>query len=154
MKIFLTLISFLFLANLNTVHQDRILKIDKNGNIIGLPKKFMPAQFDLNKNRLRIHDKEIIFPKCVSTYFKEHKNPKLLLTASWYHQKSPLPYYIHFQITDDSVDYGYNILIDLETLELIYIHKTSSAENTTSDSGVDVGEECLTEYKKAIKNVN
>jgi hypothetical protein len=142
------------MADLNVVHQDRILKIDKNGNIIGLPKKFMPAQFDLNKNRLRINNKEIIFPKCISTYYEEHKNPKLLLTASWYHPKTSLPYYLNFQIKDSSVGYGYHILIDLETLELIYIHKTSSIENTTSDSRVDISKECLAEYKKAIRNVN
>ena len=154
MKIFLTLISFLFLTNINMVHQDRILKIDKNANIIGLPKKYLPAQFDLNKNRLRINDREIIFPKCVSTYFKEHKNPKLLLTASWYHQKKSLPYYLHFQITDSSVDYGYAVLVDLETLELIYIQKSTTTENSTHNTEIAIGKECLTEYKRAIRNVN
>lgn len=151
MKIFLTLISLLLLTNFNVVHQDKILQIDKNGNIIGLPKKFMPAQFELNKNRLRIHQKEIVFPKCISTYFKEHKNPKLLLSASWHHSKTFLPYYLDFQIRDPNVDSGYNILINLETLDLIHIHKKGS---TDSNSDVDISQECLTQYKKAIRNVN
>jgi len=153
MKIFLTLISFLFLTNLNMVHQDRILKIDKDGKIIGLPKNFMPAQFDLNNNRLRIHDKEITLPKCVSIYFKEYKNPKLVLTASWYHSKTTLPYYLNFEISGKDAN-GYNILIDLETLNLIYIHKISSKENTILNSEVHVSKECLAEYKKAIRTVN
>jgi len=154
MKPLSILISCLLLINLNIFHEDRIIKIDKNANLIGLPKQFMPAQFDLNKNRLRIRDKEIVFPECMSYYFKEHKNPKLLLSASWYHSKVLLPYYLHFQISDHSVNYSYTILVNLETLDLIYVHKSSNEEKTSFDSSVGVGKECLAEYKKAIRTVN
>ena len=52
MKALLTIISFLFLADSNLMHQNTPLQIDKNGNIIGLPKEFSPAKFDLSKKYL------------------------------------------------------------------------------------------------------
>ncbi|MEH1009496.1 hypothetical protein VDP25_17290 [Winogradskyella sp. ECml5-4] len=151
MKTFLILISFLFLTNSNVIHQDTPLQIDGNGNIIGLPKEFSPAKFDLKKKKLRINDKEIVFPKCLNYYFEEHKNPKLNLSASWYHSKEIMPYYLNFDISDKSVNYGYIILVDLETLELIYVNKSIREGNTTYNPKVELEEKCLTEYKNGIK---
>ena len=154
MKTLLILISFLFLTNSNVMHQDRILKLDENGNIIGLPKEFSPAKFDLNKKILRINDKEIVFPKCLNYYFEEHKNPKLNLSASWYHSKEIMPYYLNFKISDKSVNYGYTILVDLETLELIYVNKSITKGNTTYNPEIELEEKCLTEYKSGIRTLN
>jgi hypothetical protein len=116
-----------------------------------LPKQFSPAKFDWNKKKLRINDKELIFPKCMSYYFEHHKNTKLNLSASWYHSKDIMPYYLNFDISDMSVKYGYTILIDLETLELIYINKSIRKGNSTYYPEVELGKKCLTEYKKGIK---
>lgn len=154
MKTFLILISFLFLTNTNVVHQDRILNIDRNGNIIGLPKEFSPAKFDLNKKKLRINNKEIIFPKCLTYYFEEFKNPKLNLSASWYHSKDIMPYYLNLEVSDKNVNYGYTILVDLETLELIYVNKTIKEGNTTYNPKIELDQKCLTEYKNGIKTPN
>ncbi|SMC87245.1 hypothetical protein [Cellulophaga tyrosinoxydans] len=154
MKTFLILISFLFLSNSNVIHQDRILEIDKNGNLIGLPKEFSPAKFDLNEKKLRINDKEIVFPKCLNYYFEEHQNPKLSFLASWYHSKKIMPYYLIINIHDNDVNYGYKILVDLETLDLIYINKFIREGNTTYNPKVELTEECLTEYKSGIKTRN
>ena len=154
MKTILILISFLLLTNSNEIHQDTILQIDGNGNIIGLPKEFSPAKFDLKQKKLRINDKEIVFPKCLNYYFEEHKNPKLKLSASWYHSKDIMPYYLNFTISDKSVNYGYTILIDLETLELIDVEKPTTEGNTTYNPEVELGEKCLTEYKNGIKTLN
>lgn len=136
------------------MHEDTLLQIDENGNIIGLPKEFSPAKFDLNKKILRIKDKEIVFPKCLTYYFEEHKNPKLNLSASWYHSKEIMPYYLNFDISDKSVNYGYTVLIDLETLELIYVTKSISEGNTTYDSKIELNEKCRSEYKNGIKILN
>jgi len=151
MKTLFILISFLFLTNEDVIHQDTRLQIDNNGNIIGLPKQFNPAKFDWNKKKLRINNKEIIFPKCMNYYFEKNKNNKLNLSASWYHSKDIMPYYLNFDISDKSENYGYTILIDLETLELIYINKSITEGNTTYNPKVELGKKCLTEYKKRIK---
>jgi len=151
MKTLFILISFLFLTNEDVIHQDTRLKIDNNGNIIGLPKQFNPAKFDWNMKKLRINNKEIIFPKCMNYYFEQNKNNKLNLSASWYHSKDIMPYYLNFDISDKSENYGYTILIDLETLELIYINKSITEGNTTYNPKVELGKKCLTEYKKGIK---
>ncbi|MBK9391138.1 MAG: hypothetical protein IPN68_13455 [Bacteroidetes bacterium] len=116
MKALLILISFIFLSVSNLMHEDTPLKIDKDRNIIGLPEEYSPAIFDLDKKYLRINDKEIVFPDCLNYYFNDFENPKLNLSASWYHSKDIMPYYLNFSISQENVDYGYNILLDLETL--------------------------------------
>ncbi|WP_298500429.1 hypothetical protein [uncultured Algibacter sp.] len=154
MKTLLILISFLFLPNSNAMHKDTLLQIDKNGNIIGLPKEFSPAKFDLTKKTLRIKDKEIIFPECVSNYFEQHQNPQITLLASWYHSKKIMPYYLTFDISDISVNYGYKIFVDLETLELIYMNKTIREGNRIHIPRIELKKECLTEYNNRIKTLN
>jgi len=151
MKIFLILISFLFLTNSNVAHQDTPLQIDENGNIIGLPNKFSPAKFDTSKKILRIRNRIIVFPKCITDYFEEHKEPKLNLSASWYHSKDIMPYYLNFDISDKSVNCGYTILVDLETLELIYVQKATTEGNSTYNQEIDLDENCLNEYKNGIR---
>lgn len=151
MKTFFILISFLFLTSADAIHQDTRLQIDSNGNIIGLPKEFNPAKFDWNKKKLRIKNREVIFPKCMNYYFAQNKNTKPNLSASWYHSKDIMPYYLNFDISDGSVNYGYTVLIDLETLELIDINKSITKGNTTYNPKVELEKKCLTEYKKGIK---
>src|SRR5690554_6603364 len=151
MKTFLILISFLFLTDSNLFHQDTILKVDENGEIIGLPNKFSPAKFDSSTKILRIRNRIILFPKCITDYFEEHKNPKLRLSASWYHSKDIMPYYLNFNISDKSVNYGYTILVDLETLELIYVQKTITKGTTTYNQDIDLDEKCLNEYENGIR---
>ncbi len=153
MKILLILLSFLFLNNSSVIHRDRILKIDKNGNIIGLPKKYSPAKFDLISKKLRIKYREVVFPKCLNYYFEQNRNPKITLSASWYHDKTTLPYYLNFDISNKSANYGYTILVNLETLELIYVSKSIIQEDTIYEPKVDLSKKCLSEYKSAIRIV-
>jgi hypothetical protein len=154
MKTLFISISLLFLIDSNVMHEDTPLQIDKKGNIIGLPEQFLPATFDLSQKKLRIHDKEIIFPKCLSYYFQEHKSPVLNLSASWYHSKDDMPYYLDFDISDNSANYGYTILVDLETLELIYVRKSIQEGTTIHSPKVDLEEKCLKEYRNRIKSLN
>lgn len=153
MKTLLILISFLFLTGSNVMHQDTPLQIDTNGNIIGLPKEFSPAKFDLDKKYLRIKDKEIVLPNCLNYYFNEHEKSKLNLFASWYHSKDIMPYYLNFDISQENVNYGYTILIDLETLELIYVSKSITEENSIYYPKIELEEQCLAEYKNGIKTL-
>jgi len=155
MKIFLLFLTFLFLGNSKSFHQDTPLKIDKNGNIIGLPKQFGPSKFDLAAKKLRIKDREVVFPKCLQYYFEQHQNPKVYLSASWYHEKRILPYYLNFRIVDKRVNYEYSILVNLETLALIEVSKSTIEGNTIHHiPKVELGEKCLADYENAISVVN
>lgn len=153
MKTFLILISFLLLNNSETTHQDTPLQIDKNGNIIGLPKEYKSAKFELKTKKLRINNKEIIFPECLNYYFKKHKNPKLNLSASWYHSKDIMPYYLNFSVSYKSSNYTYIIIVNLETLELIDVSKAYMEGNTYYSPEIQLGKKCLDEYKKEIKTL-
>jgi hypothetical protein len=133
------------------IHQDRILKIDDNGNIIGLPKEYGPSKFDLNRKYLRIKDHEIVIPKCISYYFDIYERPKLRLSASWYHSKNIMPYYLNFDISQRDEKHGYKMLVNLETLELIYIQISNTQGNSTYSHQIKVDNVCLDEHKKAIK---
>ena len=152
MKLLLIILSFTMLSDLSSVHQDTLLKLDKNGNIIGLPEKFGPSKFDLNKKYLRIKDKEIIFPDCISYYFDILEQPKLELLASWYHSKDIMPYYLNFTISKNKENFGYSILVDLETLELIYVEVVTSQSGSTYFHKVKIEENCMVEYENGIKS--
>jgi len=151
MKTFLILISFLFLTNANVMHQDTPLQLDEKGNIFGLPNKFSPAKFDAAEKVLRIRNRILVFPECITDYFEKHKNPKLNLSASWYHSKDIMPYYLNFNISDKKVNYGYTILVDLETLELIYVEKVTKKGNSIYNEKIELDENCLNEYKNGIR---
>ena len=154
MKTFLILISFLFLNNSDVLNKDTSLQLEKNGNIIGLPKNFSPANFDINKKKLRINNKEIVFPKCLQFYFDEQKNSKLDLSASWYHSKETMPYYLSFNIVNKKGNKGCKILVNLETLELIHIYKFKRNRSGESNTFIELDEKCLTDYKDNIKTLN
>lgn len=152
MKVVLIIITILLLNVSSPIHQDTPLKIDKNGNIIGLPKEFGNSKFDSEKGYLKINNKEIIFPQCVRQYFYIHNKPKLNLSASWYHSKDIMPYYLNFNISQSDKDYEYTILVDLETLELIYINITLKQENSSHEHRIELDDNCLTDYQNRIKN--
>ncbi|TXE11854.1 hypothetical protein FUA26_07260 [Seonamhaeicola algicola] len=152
MKTLLILISFIFIADSNLFHKDSILQIDDKGNILGLPKEFNPSKFNLDKKRLLIKDKEIIFPECICNYFEQYKNKKITLLASWNHSKEIMPYYLSFDISDKNSNHGYRIFVDLETLELIYINKIIRERNRIHMPRIKIKKECLKVYNNRIKN--
>lgn len=151
MKTLFIIIPFLFLTNSNLIHQDTPLKIDKSGNIVGLPKEFGQSKFDKEKYYLKIKDMEILFPECLIDYFNIHEKPELNLSASWYHSKDLLPYYLNFEISQKDENYAYIILIDLETLELIEVQISIQQGNTTYFHDIKFTEYCLKEYEESIQ---
>ena len=79
------------------------------------------------------------------------KTPKIKLSASWYHSKDILPYYFNIDISHKGIDFGYSILINLETLELIEMKKTVKKENSFYSSDIDLDKKCLEQYASRIK---
>ena len=69
MKTLLVALSFISFYNVTSIHEDTPLTIDSKGNIVGLPKGYGVAKFDSKAKVLRINNKQMVFPKCVSHYF-------------------------------------------------------------------------------------
>lgn len=153
MKLILILIPFLIPINAEVLHKDRYLQLDKNGIISGLPIEFCPATYDKYGKILMIHDKKVVFPECLKKYFDEPYNSKLILSASWYHSKTILPYYIHFNIIDKNANYNLSILFDLKTLDLLYINQKSEEGDVTNFKTLELDSACLLEYKSGIKDI-
>lgn len=149
-KTFFYIPAMLLLMGSGSMHQDRWITIADDGELKGLPRKFKPASFNLSEKKLRIKNKEVVFPQCLAQYFDEFKNPELTLTASWYHSKETLPYYINFDISDDTENHSYHILIALETLDLIHVKKSRVEGKTTYLKKIELDSECSNAYKEAI----
>ena len=66
----------------------------------------------------------------------------MYLSASWYHSKETMPYYLSIIINGENENDYFEILVDLETLELI-----------TQPWQTKLNEECLIEYKNGIKTL-
>lgn len=151
MKLFFVLLSVFFLTTPKAAHKDRILELDNEGNIIGLPQEFSPAKFYFDKKVLQIKNKIIVFPKCFHSYFGRNKNNILYLSASWYHSKEIMPYYINFHFWENQNHNSYQILIDLETLELIEISKKTLKKDSSIEKEIKLRKNCLDAYQNSIR---
>ena len=149
----LLLATFFFLSNSNPLHKDAILKIDKKGNILGLPQEYRKATFNLKNKHLRIKDKKITFPRCVREYFETSNISNIRVLTSWCHSKKIMPYYIIFEIYQEKKARKSKILINLETLELIKIEVSVLKEKRTSSGEVELENSCLERYKQSIRSV-
>ena len=117
----LLLTIFFFISSNRPLHKDTILKIDKKGNILGLPQEYIKPTFNLKNKHLRIKDKKITFPRCVREYFETSNTSNIPVLASWYHSKKIMSYYIKFEIYQEKKARKSEILLNLETLELMRI---------------------------------
>ncbi len=153
MKYVLILVSFFLVSYSVNDHKDRILRIDENGIITGLPSDYGVCKFDIVKKYLKIKDKEVLMPECIGYYFEIHDNPTLDLSGSWYHSKKILPNYISFKISEPGKTDAYSLLFNLDTLELISIKVLIKKEKSTYMHSITKRDRCLEKYEKAIKEV-
>lgn len=146
--------TFFFLISSNPLHKDTVLKIDKKGNILGLPQEYRKATFNLKNKHLRIKDKKITFPRCVREYFETSNISNIRVLASWYHSKKIMPYYIRFEIYQEKKARKSRILLNLETLELMNIEVSALKEKQVlSSDEVQLEKACLNRYKQCIRSV-
>ena len=116
-------------------HQDTPIQF-KDGKLLGLPKEFQPATFDLNKKLLAISGKSLQFPDSLQALFPDDRREDLLgepnpvkgipfdlnFSASWYHGPSFLPPYLLISITPKGRDFRSEILIDIESVAFLEAH--------------------------------
>jgi hypothetical protein len=107
-----------------SAHEDVLITL-KDGRLEGLPEQYQPAHFDEEKKVLRIAKHEMVFPPYLESLFPKEGNYQLRFTSSWYHGDfGGLPPYLNLQITPKNRDFGYNILFDLNSLQVIWINVT------------------------------
>ena len=119
----------LFWVPAAAAHKDTVLAV-KEGNIEGLPEKYQPATYDSERYILRIGTREMAFAPYLKSLFTERNDWDMSITASWYHKSWSLPPYICFHLKPGERDYGYDVLIDMDTLKLIRITAILNISNS------------------------
>ena len=142
-----------FLTSSKPDHQDTLLELKQDGTILGLPERFEPALIDLGKRYLRINNHEVTFPDCLDKYLNQEKVTNLKLSASWYHSKEIMPYYLNVQITKDNEKQLYSLLFDLETLSLIEAREHFVDGNSYYYPEIDLDSMCLENYHRLIMEI-
>lgn len=110
-------------------HEDTLLQL-KGTDLVGLPKNYTPAEFDVKAFRLRIGKHEMTFSPFLKNFFEQPHD--LRISASWYHDSESLPPYILLRIQPKKKDFSYDLLFNLDTLDLIEL----SVVLQTSDSSM------------------
>lgn len=129
----LTLILMLGAAH---AHRDRILTIRSDGSIPEIPASF--GRVFLKVSNLGSPTPTVQFssgtqrndlPPCVTRLISARQQSDLLLTGSWYHDESRLPYYVNVEFHDPghvpsrTYNSSLNILFNLRTARVINIKR-------------------------------
>ena len=131
-------------------HQDRILELTADGSIKGLPDQYSPASLDLKTQTFQIAENHVKFPRCMMYYYNSLDRPVVSLSASWYHSTDILPYYINYEIREKRQDYGYQIILNLETLEIIELNVKTYHDDLFRIHRTQLDKWCASDYLKAI----
>jgi len=97
-------------------HADTIIRLDGD-KLVGLPQEYQPAQLDLKAFRIRIREHTKDFSPWLKSLFEQPHD--LLLSASWYHERSIPPPYLLMRILPTGRDFSYEILFDLDAVRII-----------------------------------
>ncbi|MGE9267255.1 MAG: hypothetical protein ACQKBY_04095 [Verrucomicrobiales bacterium] len=131
-KIILLAIVLTIGNGISSAHQDTPLEL-KEGVLMGLPKPFQPARFNLKKKILTIGGKDLQLPLVLKRLFPDtreegvfgepHKKEgipyDLSFYASWYHGPSILPPYLQIRIVPKDRDFRFEILVDIQNLKFL-----------------------------------
>jgi hypothetical protein len=149
---FKSLIIVISLCVTSHAHVDKIITVEDN-KLIGLPEEFQPAELDLEAKRLRINNHEMILPDYLNSLLTEEPN-ELKITASWYHTASKLPPYLGFNIKPIDKDYDYRILLDLNSLEIVYFCINIQIDEERSRwFEVDLDEDMKKRFRASIREI-
>jgi len=137
-----------------SAHQDRIIKLE-NGVLVGLPDKYQPAYFNLQKKSLQIGVNQLDFPPCISNYFSEDAQDDILITSSWHHDLTTIPPYLLISIQPQERYYSYKLLFDMDTLKpydfQIDIRRT---QTFTSHQSLVIDDNCHKSIEESLRQIN
>ncbi len=132
-------------------HQDRIIEM-KGDKLVGLPDKYAPAEINVKEARIRIGDHAMTFSPLLKSLFDQPH--ELSLSASWYHDRSILPPYLSLTIQPKKKDFSYNLLLNLETLDLIELSVTlRESDVSTRNLPIALSDEQKADIRKSIRKL-
>lgn len=130
------LVPFLLLAVIAVVsaygHQDAIIPLER-GKLKELPEKYQPATFSRSDRKLQIGKLSVTIPPCLWQHFSAAKESEFQFAASWYHSPETLPPYLSISVTDAKTKTETLLLINLDTLQPIYLSQTIQTSESSWD---------------------
>lgn len=115
-------------------HRDTIFHISESGELVGVPEEFSPAYLLIdhesdvvNSVTLQVSGHIAELPACIARFFDLPIGEEILVSGSWYHERSLLPPYISIRLPSiaDSrgMFEGHSLLFSLETAGLIEVSR-------------------------------
>jgi len=126
----LFILCIIFTAPSALAHEDTFIGLDGT-KLTGLPSQFAPAELDIKDSSFRIKNHRMHFAPYIQAFFTDHEKYDLKITASWYHDLSELPPYIDIHIYPSQKDYHYELLFNLNTLEVIKLTVVAQIDKDT-----------------------
>ncbi len=156
MRNIILFLSLIVLPFSGIAHEDTPLKLMADGRLIGLPEKYDAAYFDMESFSLCIGKKKIVVPECLTAYFENYQNYDVSFSASWYHDTELLPFYIHMELVSADEPYGYELLFNLETLEIFKVSKgkvvlAEGRAHLYRSSTLEISNECQQQISGAVE---
>lgn len=140
------LLLLMLVTGVASAHQDQIVTIQPDGSLLGIPKEFGPVFLRVTGLDAAEPIVEFIsgghrnlLPACLTENIKTRSSKEISTSASWYHRKSILPYYVNVEFYDPGYDNrraynsSFNILFNLQTSTIIKIERFVAKE--TDDGG-------------------
>jgi hypothetical protein len=135
-----------------SAHQDRIILLEAN-RLVGLPDQYGPASFVLAERKLTVGRLAVTIPDCIWKYWGGIKASDIRFSASWYHERSSLPPYLAIRICSSDAKEQYSLLLNLDTLAIIYLERVIESGNVTRFEKIPIDPVCILEWK-VVENEN
>lgn len=161
-------------------HADRILGVEPDGTITSLPSEFLPARLRvdfesasdkpaISSLRLLLGRHETTLPTCITKLLRTPSMDGVQVAASWYHETTSLPYYIHLDFYDPPYNNfydppydktrnfefkpGYTLLFNLRTGELMWFHQivVNDRDRSAVESSIDIEAICSPDEIRALR---
>jgi hypothetical protein len=97
-------------------HEDTLIQL-KETTLVGLPDNYSPAELNLKAFRRRIGSHVMRFSPFLKSIVDQPHD--LRISASWYHERAILPPYLVLHINPKKKDFSYDVLFNLDTLDVI-----------------------------------
>jgi hypothetical protein len=125
------LLCFFMAVSALDAHQDTIIRF-VGYSLEGLPENYQPATFVIEKKRIKIGANAVTIPECLWKYLEPSEKKKIRITSSWYHSSESLPPYINFSVVESNTDNRFGLVLNLNTLEIIFFEKETKTSDTSS----------------------